>query len=138
MHCYLLMVFMWVGLSLAQETQVLELELLIEADPEILFNHVNPVLLSLNNSYGDFIVEATGQLYQDDPEIYWQTLEPVVWKLELPNNLDALDVKITARLALCDKQQGLCYFEDVDLQESLDITAETKKTLTLTLRRPDY
>ncbi len=136
---YLLIFFMWVGVSLAQETRVLELELLVTADPEILFNHVNPVQFILSSSYGDLIVEATGQFYQDDPELYWQTLEPVIWTLELLDNTNILDVQITARLALCNKQQGLCYFQDVRLEQNINLKQPlNKQTLHIMLDRPVY
>lgn len=138
MRFYLLKALIFLGLSFAQETQTLELELLIKAPPEILFNHVNPVVFSLSSPGGEIAVEATGELYKDDPEIYWQTLNPVRWRLELPG-LKSLDVQITARLALCDKQQGLCYFQDVYLEEKINLKqSQNKQTLTFTLDRLDY
>ncbi len=139
MRFYLLVAFILLEFSLAQETQTLELELLITADPEILFNHVNPMLFTLSSPYGDFEVEATGELYKDDPELYWENLHPIVWKLEFPKTLKSLETSITARLALCDKRQGLCYFEDIDLKENLSLKqSQNKQTLYFTLDRLAY
>ncbi len=130
------------GFAGAQDvsTKTLELELLVTAEPEILFNHVNPVQFILSSPYGSTDIEATGKLYADEPEIYYQTLEPVVWRLELPkNSADELTVEVTASLALCDKPKGICYLHDVALKEIVDISqAANKQTLIVNLSRLEY
>ena len=119
--------------------KILELELMVEADADILFNHVNPIYFTLSSFYGGREQEATGEIYVDDPEIYWHSLNPVMWRLELPQSLSTLDVKVNAKLALCDKQKGLCYFQEVALREVVRVNqAINKQTLTLTLALPDY
>jgi hypothetical protein len=119
--------------------KTLELELVVKAETDILFNHVHPVLFSLD-SPDSITQQATGTLFLADPELYWETLDPVLWTLELPENVgDKLEVKISAVLALCDKQQGICYFQEVALNEVLNLDqALSKQTLVLNLSRPEY
>jgi hypothetical protein len=145
MRFYLLLSFithLWLigvqDLNAAHKT--LELELHIEADPAILFNHFNPVYFTLSSPYGSHQQEASGEFFADDPEIYYQSLNPVLWRLELPkNSADNLKVEIKAKLALCDKQKGFCYFQDIVLEEMIDISQVTsKQSLTMTLTRPEY
>lgn len=135
-----LLTLFWFAEAQDVSAKTLELELLVNAEPEILFNHVNPVQFILTSPYGSSEIEVTGELYTDEPEIYYQTLEPVVWRLELPNNSDnELAVEITATLALCDKPKGICYLHDVALKEVVDISQEThKQTFTVNLSRLEY
>jgi hypothetical protein len=135
-----LLTLFWLAGAQDVSTKTLELELLVNADSDILFNYVNPVQFTLSSSYGNSTVEATGQLYADNPEIYYQTLEAVVWRLELPaNSANNLDIKITAELALCDEPKGICYLQDVVLKEIVDISQQVnKQTLTINLSRLEY
>jgi hypothetical protein len=135
-----LLTLFWLAGAQDVSTKTLELELLVNADSDILFNYVNPVQFTLSSSYGNSTVEATGQLYADNPEIYYQTLEPVVWRLELPkNSTDELAVEVTAELALCDEPKGICYLQDIALQETVKVPPfDHKETLTLTLLRPSF
>lgn len=123
------------GLSLAQKTQILELTLLIQAEEGILFNHISPVIFTLRTTDSLIEQEAKGIEFIDNPEVYWETLNPVVWHLELPH--DAKEIEITANLALCDKQQGFCYIQPISIKKVLD-KKETKETIALTLHRPEY
>jgi hypothetical protein len=120
--------------------KTLELTLLVQAEPEILFNHVNPVQFTLSSPYSSRMVEATGQPYADNPDIYFQVLEPVTWTLELPTtSVNKLNISIIAELALCDEPKGICYLQDVRLEETVDISQQrNKQTLTVNLSRPQY
>ncbi len=140
MYLASLLTLLWFAGAQEFSTRTLELELIVAAEPDILFNHINPVQFTLSSSYGSSTVEATGKLYTDNPEIYYQTLEPVVWKLELPDSsADELAVEVTATLALCDKPKGICYLQDVSLNEVVDISRDTnKQTLTVHLSRLEY
>jgi hypothetical protein len=140
MYLASLLTLVWLAGAQDVSTKTLELELLVEAEPEILFNHVNLVQFTLTSPYGSTAVEAIGEFYAEEPEIYYQTLEPVVWRLELPeNSTNELAVEVTATLALCDKPKGICYLHDVVLKEVVDISQETnKETLTVHLSRLEY
>jgi hypothetical protein len=123
------------SLAQAQSESMIELTLLIEAEEGILFNHVNPVVFSLYTHDAKLEQEAIGIEFAGEPEVYWETLNPVVWTLELPNK--RLEIEITANLALCDKQHGICYIEPVSIKKVLNKKVE-KEIVTLRLQRPQY
>ncbi len=135
-----LLALLWFTGAQNVSTKTLELHLIVTADHEILFNHVNPVQFTLSSQYASSTVEATGQLHTDNPEIYFQTLEPVVWRLELPaNSANDLDIDIMAELALCDEAKGICYLQNVEVNEVVDISQATnKQTLPVHLTRLEY
>lgn len=86
--------------------ETLELSLSITADTELLFNHVNPLIFTLTSPWGEFTSLATGELFSEDPKVYWQSLNPVVWNLPLSsiqafvakNSLRLLDIKLVPKI----------------------------------------
>jgi hypothetical protein len=131
-----------VGFAGAQETsaKTLELHLLVNADAALLFNHVYPLQFTLSSEYGSTAIEATGQVYAQNPDIYYQTLEPLIWRLELPGNSpNDLKISVTAELALCDQPKGICYLHNVALEKTVDISqASNQQTLNLMLTRLEF
>lgn len=117
-----------VGTSYAQPGDTATFILEFTAPETLLFNRLGPPRLSLSGPFGEFPQEVVlaGTPWLEEPDIYFQKVDPVVLELEIPAATPAgiYQLAITGTIALCDKAAGICYKEPLETDAVL-VVGET-------------
>ncbi len=118
-----------------------KVSLTIEVESVLLVNHVNPVLVTLHSAFGDISQELKGLPWKQKPELYWDRLEPITWQLTIPSETKPgiYPFIISAELALCNYDIGICYLEPIELKGDFDVSKhQENESLRLQLKSPKF
>lgn len=109
----------------AGEQAVIELN--VETAPDLLVNRKNPPDIKLRQPFTETLLTAkvSGEAWAEQPEIYFERLEPITWHLQVPEDTEAGSYPLTieANFALCDHTSGVCFTEAREVAVTLHVAA---------------
>ena len=135
------------GVVYAQAGEQAVVELNVETAPDLVINRKNPPVVELHQPFADMPLKAevTGESWTDEPEVYFERLEPITWQLQVPAETKpgSYQVTIEANFALCDTTLGVCFTEARDIAVTLHVGAvgseeDRDRSATMFLKTPDF
>ena len=122
--------------------EVEQLQLIVNAPPDILISRLNPPLLELSNPFANGAVlnaNVSGELWQAKPKFYYTKLRPVTWQLSVPAGTKSgtYQAPLKASFSLCSRSRGFCFTTQQNAVFTLQVGSQKKNDpVVFTLSQP--